>query len=245
MRASDDRARTSLSVVIPTWCEARSIGDAVRAALAIGDEVIVADADSPDGTAALAREAGARVVPAPRSRGAQLDAGAKEARGDVILFLHADAQLPPEARAAIDEALVDPRIGGGNFFLQFAPASFAASLFTWANHLRRRWLNVYYGDSALFVRRSVYTGLGGFRPLPILEDYELVRRLERASRTAYVRGVTVRASTRRFEAAPVRTLLVWTAIQTLYSVFGVGPDRLAAYYRDIRGVARTPERELP
>ena len=225
---------SSLTVVIPTWCEASHIADAVRSALAIGSDVVVADADSPDGTAALARAAGARVVSAERSRGAQLHAGALAATGDVLLFLHADAMLPVEARAAVDEALVDPRVLGGNFYLRFIPDSFAARLFTRANDLRRRWLKIYYGDSGIFIRRTAYTRLGGFRALPIFEDYDFVRRLERAGRTVYLRRIVVEASARRFEAAPLRTLFVWTLMQTMYSVFRVSPERLARYYRDLR-----------
>ena len=114
------------------------------------------------------------------------------------------------------------------------PGSFAAGLFTWANHARRRWLRIYYGDSAIFVRRRTYDALGGFRELPILEDYELVRRLERHGRTAYVRDVEVHVSARRFERAPLRTLALWTWIQLLYSAFGVSPARLARHYADIR-----------
>ena len=162
----------------------------------------------------------------------------------MILFLHADAKLPREARAALDEALLDPLVMGGNFFLRFVPDSFAARLFTRANDVRRRWLNIYYGDSGLFIRQAAYTKLGGFRSLPILEDYEFVRRLERAGRTVYLRRVVMTASARRFEAAPLRTLFVWTLIQTLYSVFRVSPERLARYYRDMRGDGQ-PSQENP
>lgn len=225
----------TVSVIIPTFCEAGGIADAVRRAQEVGDEVIVVDGGSSDGTAELARAAGARVVSAARSRGAQLHAGASVAEGSVLLFLHADVVLPSAARAAMVEALADERVVGGNFYLRFVPGSFAASLFTLANHWRRRWLRIYYGDSGLFVRRDVYRRLGGFRALPVLEDYELVRRLERAGRTAYLRDVVIEASARRFEAAPLRTLGVWTLIQVLYSAFGVRPERLAKLYRDIRG----------
>ena len=221
----------TISVIIPTWCEEALVASAVKAALALGDEVIVADGGSPDGTAAAARGAGARVVTAHGGRGPQLHAGACSARGDILLFLHADARLPPGARRAIHEALGGKEsILGGNFRLEFVPASFAARLFTWANDARRRWLRIYYGDSAIFVRRATYEALGGFRTLPILEDYELVRRLERAGRTVYVRHVTVEASARRFERAPLRTLAIWTMLQVLYSAFGVSPHRLARFY---------------
>ena len=226
---------TSLSVVIPTWREAATIARTVGLALAVGDEVIVVDAASPDDTARVAERAGARVVVTAKGRGAQLHAGACAARGDALLFLHADASLPDaaRARARIEEALADPLVVGGNFYLRFDPPSSAARLFTWANDARRRWMRVYYGDSALFVRRSTYDALGGFRPLPILEDYELVRRLERAGRTVYVRDVEVVASARRFERAPLRTLLLWSALQALY-LMGVPPRRLARFYADAR-----------
>jgi len=224
---------TALSVVIPTFGEAALIGEAVAAAGRIGDEVIVADGGSGDDTVALARRAGAWVVSAPKGRGVQLHAGAEAARGEVLLFLHADVRLPPEARGAIAQALSDDRVAGGNFRLRFEPATPAARFFSLANDLRRRLLRIYYGDSALFLRREAYRRLGGFRPLPIFEDYELVRRLERLGATAYVRTVSAVASSRRFARRPLRTLLLWTLLQTLYSA-GVPAARLAPLYRDLR-----------
>lgn len=223
-----------LSVVIPTWCERDAIEGAVACAAAVGDEVVVADAASPDGTATAAEAAGARVVVAPRGRGAQLRAGAAAATGDVLLFLHADARLAPGARAAVERALADEAVVGGNFLLRFEPPGAAAALFSVANDLRRRLLGIYYGDSAIFVRRVVYERLGGFDDAPLFEDYALVRRLEREGRTTYVRDVTVRASARRFARAPVRTLAVWTALQVAYSA-GAPPARLARWYADVRG----------
>ena len=225
--------RISLSVVIPTWCEAAEITDTVRGARAIADEVIVVDAESPDGTAGLARSAGARVIEAPKGRGTQLDRGARIAAGNVLLFLHCDVRLLPEAREAIEEALADPDIQGGCFRVRYEPETFFAQLFSWANHVRTRWLRIYYGDSAVFVRRETYVTLGGFRSLPIFEDYDFVRRLERAARTTYVRHVIVRASARRFGAAPIRTLMIWILLQILYSM-GVSAQTLALLYRDAR-----------
>ncbi len=232
-----------LSVIIPAWNEAASIAAAVQHARAFADEVIVADADSPDGTAEQAAAAGAVVVVAAKGRGHQLRAGAARAFGDVLLFLHADVTLAPSARSAIERALEDVTTLGGNFRLRFEPASFAARLFTFANDARRRLLRIYYGDSAIFVRRTTYDALGGFRPLPILEDYEFVRRLERAGRTMYVRDVVAIASARRFVDAPVRTLFVWTALQMLFSL-GVSAERLTRFYADARPNA-APRRESP
>ncbi len=222
-----------ISAIIPAWCEAAAISDAVIEARAVADEVIVADAESPDGTGARARSAGARTVGSARGRGAQLVAGAAAARGDVLLFLHADARLPMAARGAIEDALCDSSIGGGNFRLRFDPADRWARVFAYVNHERRRLLRIYYGDSGLFVRRNVYEQIGGFRDLPIMEDFDLVRRLERATRTAYITDVVIVASSRRFIDRPVRTLAIWAAIQTLASA-GVAPERLARLYADIR-----------
>jgi len=232
-------APLSLSVVIPTWGEGSEIRAVVAVARAIGDEVIVVDAGSPDGTAELARAAGARVIVAAKGRGAQLDAGARVATGDALLFLHADIRLPAEARAAIEVALSEPGILGGNFRVLYGSPTPAARLFSWGNDLRRRWLRIYYGDSALFVRRETYAALRGFRTLPILEDYDFVRRLERMGRTAYVRHVAVRVSARRFETRPIRTLCIWGFLQFLFSV-GVSADWLARFYRDARRPSTSP-----
>jgi len=221
-----------ISVVIPAWREAGTIEGAVRSALEIGDEVIVADAKSPDETAAIAERAGARVVVAPRGRGPQLHAGAQAAIGDILLFLHADARLPLAARGAILSALSNPSIVGGNFLLRFEPRTRAGRFFSWANDVRRRRLGIYYGDSAVFMRRAVYVALGGFRPMPLFEDYELFRRLERLGPTAYIRDVEVTASARRFERAPGKTLVLWSLLQVLYSM-GASPERLARLYRRI------------
>jgi rSAM/selenodomain-associated transferase 2 len=223
-----------ISVFIPPWRAAARIASCVRAARAIADEVLVVDASSADQTAHLAEAEGARVLVVERKgRGPQLRAGAAAATGDILLFLHADAELDVRARIAIVRALENPEAVGGNFYLRFVPEGHFARIFTWANHVRRRWLHIYYGDSAIFVRRAAYEVLGGFRALPILEDYEFVRRLERYGRTAYVRDVEVRASARRFEARPWRTLLLWVIIQTLFMV-GVAPHRLARLYADLR-----------
>ncbi|MEM1415739.1 MAG: glycosyltransferase family 2 protein [Myxococcota bacterium] len=222
-----------LSVVIPTWCEAETVAACVAHARGIGDEVIVADACSPDGTARRASAAGAQVVEAPRGRGPQLDAGASAARGDALLLLHADTRLTAGAREAIEHALRDPATVGGNFRLRFEPAGPWASLFAAANDLRRRALGIYYGDSAIFVRREVHAALGGFGDHPLMEDYAFVRRLEQTGRTAYVTHVEALSSARRFADAPLRTLAVWALVQGLYEV-GVPTPWLARLYTDIR-----------
>jgi rSAM/selenodomain-associated transferase 2 len=223
----------ALSVIIPTWCEADAIAARVQHARGIGDEVIVVDGDSPDGTATRARAAGARVLRTAKGRGHQLRKGAAAARGDVLLFLHADTILEAGARDAIEAALADPAVVGGNFLLRFDPPDLWGRFFDTANDLRRRALAIYYGDSAIFVRRSVYDAIGGFRDQPLMEDFDLVKRMEAAGRTAYIRKVRAWSSARRFRDAPVKTLATWALVQGLYSA-GVSAEALAKLYEDIR-----------
>ena len=226
-----------ISAIIPTWQEADWITGSVAAAQAIADEVLVADGGSSDGTPDIARRAGALVVAAPRGRGRQLATGARAASGDVLLFIHADTHLPREARAAMLRALMDPSVVGGNFFLRFDPPTRVGQLFTRVYDLRRRALAVYYGDSPLFVRRRVYERLGGFPEQALFEDHAFIRRLERAGRTAYVRDVVAKSSSRRYEQRPLRTLALWAALQSAYSL-GAPPDWLARWY----AVVRAPQR---
>lgn len=191
-------------------------------------EWIVADGGSRDATIEVARAAGARIVTAPRGRGPQLNAGAAVALGEVLLFLHADTTLPPGALGAIRTAAADPALRGGNFRLRFEGQDLASRLFTVYYRAQQRWLNMYYGDSAIFVRREVFAALGGFRDDPIMEDYDFVRRLERLGRTCCL-PLVVTTSARRYRGRVVGTIATWATIVLLYKL-GVPPDRLARLY---------------
>jgi len=223
-----------LSAIIPTWQEEARIGRAVAAAREIADEVVVSDGGSTDRTVAIARAGGAVVLQEARGRGHQLATGAARASGDVFLFLHADTLLPAKARDSIERALRDPRVSGGNFFLRFEPRdTLVGRLFTWLYDVRCRFLRIYYGDSPLFVRSTVYSRLGGFPAQPLFEDYAFIRRLERSGGTVYVRGVEAITSGRRYENRLLRTLGTWVILQTLYSL-GASPTWLARWYVDAR-----------
>ncbi|MCZ7567927.1 MAG: TIGR04283 family arsenosugar biosynthesis glycosyltransferase [Ardenticatenaceae bacterium] len=191
-------------------------------------EWVVADGGSRDATVAAARAHGAIVVVAPRGRGAQLNAGAAAAQGEVLLFLHADTALPPGSLDAVRTAATDPALVGGNFRLRFEGRDVASRLFTAYYRAQQQWLNVYYGDSAIFVRREVFAALSGFRNDPIMEDYDFVRRLEQLGPTACL-PLTVTTSARRYRGRVVRTIATWASILLLYRL-GVPPARLARLY---------------
>lgn len=222
-----------ISVVIPTLNEAANIAGLVCALRAepLACEIIVADGGSTDPTMALAREAGAdHVIAAPRGRGQQLAAGAERASGEVIWFLHADTRLAFGTLAALEVAMTaDPTSPGGNFRLLFdGDDGFSRWLNGFYAWLRRR--GFYYGDSGIFIRRSVLSAVGGVRPVALMEDYDLVRRLERAGRTLCIAEPPLLTSSRRFAGrAPARIVAGWVWIHLGYYC-GVAPARLASLY---------------
>lgn len=207
-----------ISVIIPTWNEARRITDVVEPLVGhdLVEEVIVADPGSLDGTADLAEGAGARIVRSAQGRGQQLCAGAAAAHGDVLLFLHADTLLPVGALAAVHSALDDPAVIGGNFRVLFDGdtdfANWLTGFYAWF-----RGKGLYYGDSVMFLRRTVYRDLGGFRPLALMEDYDLNRRMERHGGTVCIETPPVITSSRRFEGRrPVSIFCQWLLMHALF-----------------------------
>ncbi|CAA7627601.1 TIGR04283 family arsenosugar biosynthesis glycosyltransferase [Magnetospirillum sp. SS-4] len=170
----------SLSVVIPTLNAARHLPGAV-ASLGGADEVIVADGGSGDGTPDLARDLGLPVVVAERGRGTQLAAGAAAASHPWLLFLHADTRLAADWRSEAEAFMADRHNERRAAVFRFALDSTAwqaralEALVEW----RTRWLGLPYGDQGLLISRSHYREIGGYRPLPLMEDVDLVRRIGR------------------------------------------------------------------
>ena len=151
----------------------------------------------------------------------------------MLLFLHADSRLPCDAYASLAEAWRMPGVVGGNFALRFGDGSgrFERVLGT-VYRLQRRH-GFYYGDSSIWVRREAFDELGGYREIPIVDDYDFVRRLERLGRTRCLPGPAT-TSARRWRAMGIpRTVLAWFVIRWLY-VAGVSPARLVGLYRIVR-----------
>ncbi len=221
--------------MVPTLEEEGAIGlllDLVASVRGV-EEVIVVDGGSRDATMSIARSRGAQVLEAVSGgRGAQMRAGAAVARGEALLFLHADTLPPSDAAEALTEALRYPWVAGGNFFTRFSGPSHAARFMTWLYPQLHK-LGIVYGDSAIFVRTSTYRAAGGFRPLPIFEDLDLVRRLRRHGRIVHLASA-VETSSRRFEGRSFPWMLVrWIVMQVLYWL-GVSPGRLVRLYAPIR-----------
>ena len=177
-----------ISIIIPTLDEERSLPPLLAAILQerAAHEVIVVDGGSQDRTLEVARDRGVRTLVSRPGRGAAISNGAEASRGDVLFFLHADSTLPPGALDRINEVLAtNANIIGGNFRLVFdGDTDFSRRLTRFCAWIRL--LGFYYGDSGIFVRRSVYQALGGFRPIPVMEDWDFVRRLERFGPTCCI-----------------------------------------------------------
>jgi rSAM/selenodomain-associated transferase 2 len=225
-----------VSVLVPVLNEERALPEVLDhlATLPGRLEVIVADGGSGDGTvaAALAHPLAPRVVMTARGRGRQLNLAAASAAGELLVFLHADSRLPPSAYDSLCDALRDPACPGGNFALRFDGSDgFSRALSVWYALQRRA--GVYYGDSTIWVRASAFGALGGFRDLPVMEDYDFARRLERLGRTRCLPGPAT-TSARRWRALGVRrTVTAWNAIRWLW-LAGVPAERLAPLYRVAR-----------
>jgi rSAM/selenodomain-associated transferase 2 len=221
----------AVSVIIPTLNESAHIGAAIDAARAAGAaEVIVSDGGSTDGTVPLAEQRGARILLGERSRASQLNRGAELAAHDALLFVHADTLLPLGAAAAVERAFADGATFGG-FRVRFLEGGARLAYVAFMINARTRLTRKPWGDQAQFAPRDAFLRMGGYPPLPIMEDYELARRMKRRGRVA-VLPLTVRTSGRRFLAKGViRTSFINWAVIAAYHC-GVSPDRLARWYRD-------------
>ncbi|RMF72686.1 MAG: glycosyltransferase [Planctomycetota bacterium] len=191
-------------------------------------EVLVVDGGSTDATPRVAADAGARVLRAPRGRAAQMNAGAAAASGRYLLFLHADSRLPADYAAQVRRLFRRPRTKLGAFRLTIDHPRRAFRMIEWAANMRSRWLRSPYGDQGLAMRASDFYALGGFRDLPIMEDYDLARRVAREADVA-IADTSVQTSPRRWLRHGVwRLTLIHQACLLAYR-WGAAPERIAQW----------------
>lgn len=220
-----------ISIIVPVLDEAQEIVahlGALQPLRGRGHEVIVVDGGSRDGAPELARPLADRVIAAPRGRACQMNAGAREASGEALLFLHADTRLPPGADRAVLAAVGSTP--WGRFDVDIEAHHPLLRVVAFMMNMRSRLTGIATGDQAIFVRRDTFEAAGGYAEIPLMEDIELSRRLRRVRRPACLRS-RVRTSGRRWESRGVlRTIVLMWRLRLAY-FFGADPARLAERYQ--------------
>ena len=225
------KGRCSCSIIIPTHNEAENIAKLLPELLATPEtEVIVVDGNSSDATVETAKTLGAKVLTAPPGKASQMNAGAEAARGEILLFLHGDTRLAPGFSDQVQETINRSGIAAGAFRLVIDGSGFGLRLVEWLANFRSKVLQMPYGDQGIFVRAEIFSAVGGFPDLPIMEDFELVRRLKRKGRIIILPLAAITSSRRWKKLGVLRTTAVNQAVIIGY-LFGIDPHKLAAWYR--------------
>ena len=221
-----------LSIIVPCLNEADGIAGVLSALAPLrerGAEVIVVDGGSRDGTAERAAPYVNAVISAPRGRAAQMNAGATHARGEILLFLHADSLLPGSADALIIDGLKRTRRGWGRFDVTIAGRHPLLRVVEQFMNLRSRWTGIATGDQAIFVTRSLFTAAGGYPEIALMEDVALSKRLKRFGRPLCLRHRLTTSGRRWEERGVLRTILLMWRLRLAYWL-GADPSKLAVRY---------------
>lgn len=225
-----DGSRPGLSVIIPTLNEVENIPFSLaRIPKTPFIEVIVADGGSHDGTPDLAASWGAKVLSSPRGRACQMNTAAREAKGEILLFLHADTRLPEGFTNQVCRILSRPEISAGAFQLKFDPPLPGLGIIERLANWRARVWQLPYGDQTLFLRAERFKALGGFSEIPIMEDVDLIRRL-RSQGPVVIAPVPVITSSRRWKNSGVLKTSLKNQIVLAAYWAGISPHHLARWY---------------
>jgi len=220
-----------LSIVMPVLDEAAEIETALSALVPYrqrGVEVIVADGGSSDSTAERARVLADRMIAAPRGRSLQMNAGAAAAQGDVLLFLHADTQLPENADGLVLDGLARSGRAWGRFDVRFDGGGLLRVVAAMMN-LRSRLTGIATGDQALFVTRVAFERVGGFPAIALMEDVALSVRLKRFGRPCALRARVTTSARRWRKHGTMRTVLLMWRLRLRFFL-GADPAKLARAY---------------
>jgi len=219
-----------LSIIIPTLNESANLPSTLISIPKIpSNEVIVVDGGSRDETLLLAAEYGARVIHSPRGRAVQMNHGAAQAQGELLLFLHADTKLPEGFMGPLLQILSRTGVSAGAFQLKLHPPLPGLEVIERLANWRARVWQRPYGDQGLFLRKDRFRAIGGFPEIPMMEDIELIRRLRRQGRIVIV-PLPVVSSSRRWQESGVLKTTLRNQMALLGYGIGISPDQLARWY---------------
>ena len=221
-----------LSVVVPVLDEAACIVGTLQSLQQLrarGHELIVVDGGSADGTPALAAPFADRVLVAPQGRAAQMNSGAAAARGDALLFLHADTRLPADADRLVREALAGPNRCWGRFDVRIEGRSPLLAVVAFCMNWRSRLTGIATGDQAIFATRPAFARAGGFPEIALMEDVSFSKRMKKLSRPVCLFAAATTSGRRWKRHGVLRTILLMWRLRLAY-FFGARPDELARRY---------------
>ncbi len=222
---------SDISVIIPVLNDAEALDSALsRTQDCTGVEWIVVDGGSSDESAEVARSRDVQVLHSPPGRARQMNAGAEVAGGTFLVFLHADTRLPEGFDSHIRRILTESGVAAGAFQLQIDAPSARLRLIERAANWRSRCLQMPYGDQAIFLRAELFHEMGGFPDLPIMEDFQLIRRLKGRGRIVIAPAAVVTSARRWKKQGALRTTLI-NQLMILGFYLGLEPSRLARWYR--------------
>jgi rSAM/selenodomain-associated transferase 2 len=223
---------SQLSIIMPVLNEGEGIVaalDALAELRSLGVEVIVVDGGSRDATIQRARMRADSIVIAPRGRAVQMNAGAARARGDVFLFLHSDTRLPRDAEHVLLNGLQRTGRSWGRFDVKIKGRGLMLPVIGWFMNLRSRLTGIATGDQGIFARRNAFQSVGGFPPIPLMEDIALSKALKRLSRPLCLAECVVTSGRRWEEAGVFATMFLMWRLRFAYFC-GADPTELARRY---------------
>ncbi len=221
-----------ISIIIPVLNEQAQISRTLQGLQSLrhaGAEIIVVDGGSQDATCRLAEGGCDRVLLSPPGRALQMNRGARDAAGEVLLFLHADTLLPQDAVTILSLALEHPDAHWGRFDVRLSGPGVGFSIIAFCMNLRSRLSGIATGDQAMFVRRELFNQLQGFAPLSLMEDIELSARLKKHSAPLCLKQQVITSSRRWEEKGIIRTVLRMWSLRLAY-FFGSSSTSLAKRY---------------
>lgn len=229
-----DGKEMRVSVVIPTLNEAGGITQTLVRVREAGEcEIVVVDGGSADGTPEIARLHADIVLFSPRGRARQMNAGAQEATGEIVLFLHADTVLPDGFSELLNQALCYPKVVGGRFDVRLDAPGWPFRMIETLMNVRSRLTRIATGDQAIFIRREVFLAVGGYPEVDLMEDLELSRKLKQVGKVACLHA-RVTTSARRWQQNGVAKTVALMWVLRLCHFLGVPPEHLKTFYTDTR-----------
>jgi rSAM/selenodomain-associated transferase 2 len=220
-----------ISIIIPTYNEAGNIREAIACTQpSTNVELIVVDGGSQDDTVTIAESLNVKVIASAPGRATQMNTGAMAASGDILLFLHADTRLPPGFDGMIRTAVQQPLMVAGAFALQINATLWTLRWVEKGVNWRSRFCQMPYGDQAIFLTAEVFDKVGNFPDLPIMEDFELIRRLQSIGKIIIIPVPVITSARRWLQKGVFYTTILNQIVITAY-LLGISPKRIRRWYR--------------